>query len=170
MPLDLLVGTIVSLFLVPYVTKGIETMAHEATKEFGKVAGDHVIDVASKVWNRVTSVFSSPSDKTTLEQFEKYPEQAAPLLQAILKEKLEKDPQLQDELQKLVDSPSPDGKGTGAQIMNAMYAGILDARGANFSHAQNLRLSGLSIEQAGAGPSQPTSGPQKPTSGPQDNQ
>jgi len=146
MPIDvaLLATTLVSSFLLPYVKMGAEKIAEEVTGKLGKGAAEHVTGVASKVWDRVKSVFSSDTDKATLTQFEKYPEQARDLIIAVLQEKLEQDRHLAQELAELVDSPGPDGRSTtGAQIMRAGIAGIVDLRQADFSRARGINITAV---------------------------
>jgi hypothetical protein len=142
-----LATTVVTSFLLPYVKMGAEKLAEEVTKKASQAAADHVIGVAKKVWNRMTKVFSSEKEQNTLEYFKDDPEAFQAAVEKMLREKLEKDSKLAQELDELVNAESPDGKGTGAQIMNAAIAGIVDLRGAHISG------SGHDIRGVSIGPS-----------------
>jgi hypothetical protein len=145
MALDLavLAATVVSRFLFPYVKKGAERLAEEISERVSDVAAEHATSLASRAWDRVRSVFSSPKEQTKLELFEEEPDEYAAGIERTLREKLEQDPELARELQELIDAPSPDGSGTGAQIMQATVAGIVDLRHGTVSGGQ---VSGVHIE------------------------
>jgi len=149
--IGILTTTIVSSFLIPYVKVGVEKFIEEAGKTVGKTAADHAGEVSKKVWERVKSVFSSDEDKSILMQFEKRPEAAKSLVETILREKLESDSRLAQELSELVNTLSSDGKSTAAQIMHAGIAGIVDVRDTDFSHARGVTITGVTI---GGSPSQ----------------
>lgn len=137
-----LASTIVGKFLFPYVKVGAEKLVEEFKKKMDDATAKHAAGLAKKAWDRVKAAFSEEKDQGTLEQFEQYPDAAKPLVEAVLTQRLEQDAQLKKDLTALVDEKGPDGQSTGAQIMNAGIAGILDARGADFSHAQGLTLAG----------------------------
>src|SRR5215213_7300903 len=122
MVIETLAATVVAQVLLPYVKEGAAKIGEAAALKFGEAAGQHAVEVAQKTWARVKFVFSSGKDRITLEQFQELPEEAAPLVEGILKRKLQEDNQLAEELDKLVNSPDPDGKGSGAQIIGATYA------------------------------------------------
>jgi len=140
-----LATTIVTYFLLPYLKLGGTTLAKKITERVGGAAADEAVEVTQKVWDRVKSAFSSERDQHVFSEFEGDPEAAKPLIEAKLKKKLDQDPSLAGDLQQLVNAPGHDGVSTGAQIMKAHIAGILDARGANFSNASNLKLAGVMI-------------------------
>jgi len=128
-----LASAVVANFLVPYAKMGADAIAKEVTNKVSQAAAQHATGVTAKVWNRVKAAFSSdPEDEATLAQFEKRPERAVPLVEDILKEKLEQDNQLAQDLDELVTSPSPDGAGDSLQIM-AGTVGIVYAQGADIS-------------------------------------
>lgn len=156
MPLDiaLLATTVATSFLVPYVKVGLEKIAEGAGKQVGEKAGEYVADLTGKLWGRVKSVFSSPEDQTVLTLFEKNPDEMQAMMIKALQEKLTQDPALAQQLADLIDQPGPDGTSTGAQIMNAGIAGIADLRGANLSHAQNLNIAGVILDDVSP-PDQP---------------
>jgi|SRR6516164_8495314 hypothetical protein len=133
MVIEALATAVVGQILVPYLKEGAKKIADEASKKFGESAGHYAVDLAGKVWDRVKASFTSDRDKYTVEDFQKKPEAAKALMEDKLLEKLQNDPKLAEELQKLVNAQSPDGKTTGAQIIGATYAGIVDARGATIS-------------------------------------
>ena len=133
MVIETLATTVVGQILVPYLKEGAKKLADEASKKFGDSAAHYAVDLAGKVWDRVKTSFTSDRDKYTVEDFQNKPEAAKGLMEDKLLEKLQNDPKLAEELKKLVNAQSPDGKGTGAQIIGATYAGIVDARGATIS-------------------------------------
>jgi hypothetical protein len=135
MPIDVavLASAVVANFLVPYAKMGADAIAQQVTGKVGQTAAEHVTEVTTKVWNRVKAAFGSdPDDEAALAQLEKRPERATPLVEDILKERLERDTQLAHDLEKLVTAPSPDGAGDSMQIM-AGTVGIVYAQGATFS-------------------------------------
>ena len=158
MPLEIiaaLASTVVSSILMPYVKDGAAKMAERISEKAGSATGQYTVQLAEKVWNKVKSAFSSEEEKTTLASFERRPEAATPLVEDMLKEKLQKDDQLMKELEALVKEKSPNGQ-TGAQIIGATYAGILDMRGAVVSGGV---FAGLNIGQ----PVQPPTGTPVPS-------
>ncbi len=150
MPIDLavLATTVVSSFLLPYLKLGGEKLAEEISEKVGSGTADYAADLTNKIWKRVKSVFSSERDQHAMSEFEEEPDAAKSLIEAKLKKKLEQDPTLAEELDRLINTPTPDGASTGAQIMNAHIAGILDARGTNFSNSRNLKLAGVMMEES----------------------
>ncbi|SPF37705.1 conserved hypothetical protein [Syntrophobacter sp. SbD1] len=122
-------------------------MSEEIGKKLGNVSAEYASGVVEKLWERVKAVFSSDDEKTVLAQFEKYPDAAGKLVETHLEEKLKQDNQLAQELLELINAPGPDGKSSGAQIMNAGIAGIVYAPGANFSGATNVTISGVSYDR-----------------------
>lgn len=146
MAIEIITGlatTVVSTYLLPYLKEGAVKMAERITKDAGDAASEYSVSLAGKIWNKVKSVFTSDDEKGTLAQFEKRPEAAKPLVEAILKEKLQQDASLLKELQALTTAKGPTGQ-TGAQIIGATYAGILDMRGATVSGSGNV-FAGLNI-------------------------
>ena len=140
-----LAASVVSSFLLPYVKLGAEKLSEEMGKTLGNVSAEYASGVVKRLWERVKAVFSSDDEKTVLAQFEKRPDAAKALVESILQEKLGQDSRLAQELMELINTPGPDGKSTGAQIMQAGIAGIVDARGANFTHASGVTISGVTV-------------------------
>ena len=160
MALDLavLATTVVSSFLLPYVKIGAQKLVESMAGQVGKSTAEYGAGGAKQLWERVKEAFSSDDDQEAIVQFEKRPDAAKGLVEAVLKEKFEKDPIFAQELDRLVNSTGPDGKTSGAQIMHAGIAGIIDARGANFTSAQGVHLTGV---QVGASSSKPEAGDKK---------
>ncbi len=154
-----LATTVVTSFLLPYVKLGVEKISEGVAGKLGDAAAQHAAGLAQKIWDRVTGVFGSEKDKMALELFRDDPEDLQARMVKVLRQKLEEDPALARELAEWINSPGPDGKSTGAQIMNAGTAGILDARGANFSGAQGVRLAGVMINNTSP---RPASDPKRP--------
>lgn len=142
-----LTTTIVTSFLLPYLKLGGEKIAEKITEKLGAAAADQTVSITKKVWDRVKSTFNSEREQHIFSEFEEDPEATKALIEAKLKKKIEQDPSLAEDLHHLANAPSPDGASTGAQIMNAHIAGILDAREANFSNSSNVKLAGVMIEK-----------------------
>lgn len=140
-----LATTIVTYFLLPYLKLGGTTIAKKITEKVGGAAADEAVNVTQKIWDRVKSAFSSERDQHVLSEFEDDPDAARPLIEAKLKKKLEQDPSLAEDLHQLVNASGSAGVSTGAQIMKAHIAGILDVRGADFSNSHNIKLAGVMI-------------------------
>jgi hypothetical protein len=135
MPIDvaILASTIVSSFLVPVAKKAVEQVRDRLKKDVGDKAADQASSLFAKVWQRVTSLFDSDDDKATLAQFQKYPDQAAPLVEAVLKEKLAANQAAAKELSELVNQTSTvGGNATIGQIIG-QTVGVMNAPGAVIS-------------------------------------
>lgn len=129
MVVETLAATVVSQVLLPFAKMGAKKLGQTVADEFDQAEGNFAVDVAKKAWNLVTSAFDSPEDKARLEQFEKSPEKSRPLIEAILQEKLDQNQQLMEELSTLVSKPAPESGRSGAQIIGATYAGIVEIAG-----------------------------------------
>ncbi|HJQ70832.1 MAG TPA: hypothetical protein VKA70_17795 [Blastocatellia bacterium] len=147
MPIDLalLATTVVGSFLVPYVKLGAEKIAEGLTGKLSEAATDEVSGLTKKIWNRVKTAFSSEGEQFTLSQLNENPDAAKPLVETILKKKLEQDPKLAEELEQLVNAPVAGGSSTGAQIMNAYIASIIDLSNANFSGSHGVEITGVKV-------------------------
>ena len=142
-----LATSIVTSFLVPYAKVGVKKISEVVGQQIGEKAGKYVTDLTGKVWNRVTSAFSSSEDQAIINLFQKNPNEMEAMLVKALQSKLEQDSSLAQALADLIETPGPDGQNTGAQIMNASVAGIADLRGANLSQATGFTISGVSINK-----------------------
>ena len=150
MPIDVavLATTIVGSFLVPYVKLGAKKIAEGIAGKLGDAAAEQVTGLTEKIWGRVRSIFSSEGERFTLSQFEHDPEAAKGLVESLLRRKLDQDGSLAQEFSALVNTPTPDGMSTGAQIMNAHIAGIADARGADFSGSAGVEIVGVKLNKS----------------------
>jgi hypothetical protein len=128
MDLAFLATTTVSQILLPYLKEGAQKIVVAAKEKFGDSAAEYAGDLAGKVWTRVKSAFKSDADKATVAVFQEDPENAVEIMKKKLETKLAQDPQLANDLDKLVTTLAPGGMGTGAQIIGATYAGIVDIR------------------------------------------
>jgi hypothetical protein len=137
--------------------KGAESLRDSVGSALGQAVGGEVAQVAGRIWTRVKSAFGG-DDATTLEQFEKRPEAAAPLLPAMLAEKLDQDPDLVAELETLLDQRPGDSSQSVGTIIGE-YVGYVDA-----SHAQiHAPVTGLTIGGSPPNVNQPAGGdPSKP--------
>jgi hypothetical protein len=147
MPIDIttLAATIVTSFLLPYAKISIKKIAEGLGEKLGESAAEQGTDALEKVWDRVKNKFKAEDEKPIWMRFEKHPEAAYPLVQAMLKEKMEQDPAWAKELSDLVNAPLPISKSTGAQITNSDIAAVLDLRGANFQNLQDVRITGVTV-------------------------
>jgi hypothetical protein len=143
--LAVLATTIVTSFLVPYAKMGVEKIAEGLTGKVSESVTDEITGLTKAIWDRVKSVFSSEGEQFTLLQLNENPDAAKPLVESLLKKKLDQDPKLAEDLEKLINKPIAEGASTGAQIMNAHIAGIVDARSANFSGAQGVEIIGVRV-------------------------
>lgn len=154
--LAVLATTVVTKFLYPYVKEGVERIAEKVGAEFGAQAAEHAVGLSRSLWERVKGLFTSDKEQAKVELFEEDPESYGQGLIKALQAKLEDEPRLAEELAKLVESPAPDGSGTGAQIMNATVAGIVDLRGGTVSGGTVTGAYVGSIDKPeGAGPNVP---------------
>ncbi len=140
-----LATSVVSSFLLPYAKAGLTKISESVSEAIGPEAAEYASDVTSKVWDHVKGAFSSPKEEAALDLFKENPEDMQPVLAKKLREKMEQDSNLAQTLSDLINEPGPDGNNTGAQIMNAGVAGIVDLRGADLSQAQNLTITGANV-------------------------
>lgn len=138
-----LATTIITSFLIPYVKLGVEKIAEKVTEQTSSAVAEEATSLTKKVWEKIKSVFTG-DDANRLEHFEATQGENKDLVEAILKDKLRSDTQLADELNKLINPPVSAPTSVGAQIMKAHIAGIVDARGANFSHSSQVTITGAS--------------------------
>jgi len=140
--IGVLASTIVTSFLLPHVKTGMEKIAEKVLEKIGDETGNKVIEAAQTVWVKVKNLFSSDEkSKITFEQFEQYPEETKALIETLLKQKLQGDQQLAEELNKLINAPQGN-KQTNAQIMNAGIAGIVQV---NSISGSNIQVGGVII-------------------------
>jgi hypothetical protein len=143
--LAVLAATVVSKFLVPYAKMGAKKLAEGVAKVFGSTAADEVSDVSEQLWNKAQSALSSDAEKVVFSEFKSDPDAAKSLVEAKLKAKLADDTLLAQELDKLVNKRPVGSSSTGAQIMDAYIAGIVDLREADLSHASNFDIAAVRI-------------------------
>ena len=122
---------IVAQVLVPFVKRGATRLASELASSAEDTAAEYAAETAATIWDRVRSVFSSDADRHTVEEFERYPEDTERTLKRKLEEKLESDPELAAELERLVQSEAPGGGGNVIQILG--NGGFVDLRYAHVS-------------------------------------
>ena len=94
------IATGVLTVLMPYVAKG--------AKEFISVVGEVGYEKAKGLMEKLKSKWSGDKEVTsTLENFEAKPERYKPVLEDIMHEKLAKDPELANELSKMLQEMGP---------------------------------------------------------------
>ncbi|MEK6336722.1 MAG: hypothetical protein AABM67_17480 [Acidobacteriota bacterium] len=124
----LIASTAVGQILLPYIKDGAVKFVETIAKDKGEAIGEYAGNLASTVWDKVKSIFSSEKDQAVLEQFQEEPEAAGPLLEAKLKKKLEEDPEIAETFDQLIQSTAPDGS-TGLQIIGSSYVGVVHVAG-----------------------------------------
>jgi hypothetical protein len=139
-----LATTLVSSFLVPLAKKGFDRIKSDMTE----TAGDAAASGMEKVWLKVKSLFTSERDQGRLEDLEQAPEEAAPMLEKVLKEKLEANPETAEELDRMVNSPLPAAGGVTLQNIMATTFGYLDARNARIGG--NARVAAVMVGDPGS--------------------
>lgn len=139
MPIEIaaLAGTVVSSFLIPIAKKAVDEVRERLANDVSDKAADQASSVFTKVWDKVTGLFSSDAEKAVLKEFEENPEKKAQLVQAMLVDKLQDDEKAAKELTELVTQPVAGGAG-GASIGQIIAKsvgtiGIVHAEGANIS-------------------------------------
>ncbi|MDZ4751060.1 MAG: hypothetical protein SGI87_05545 [Flavobacteriales bacterium] len=145
-----LATTVVSSFLVPYVKVGANKIAEIIAEKVGESAAKKAVEVTQSVWKKVQIAFSG-DEEAVLQNFEKYEGAGQDLMIQILKKKLEEDSEFAHEINQIINPPlanSPESSSTGASIMKAHIAGIVDARKADFSNARNVNITGVSVSDA----------------------
>lgn len=96
-------AAVVVKIVLPYVKQGAEKLASTLADRVGAAAADGSANVAGRLWNRVRSALVGAGEEGVVTQVEKRPDESAPLLEAALRERLEQDPQLLEEVQALVN-------------------------------------------------------------------
>ncbi len=150
MPIDIamLAATVISTYLLPFLKDGAKSLGEELSKKLGENAAKHVTEAAPKIWERVKKAFSDNDEIITLGLFEKSPEVYEEPVKKILQRKLQDDDQLSQELNQMVRGPEEKGQSIGAQITDAVNAGIVDLRGATISGSNNV-ITGAVFNQPG---------------------
>lgn len=138
-----LATTIVTSFLLPYVKLGIEEIAEKVTQQASSAVADEATSLTKKIWNRIKDIFSG-DDAKRLATFESTQGENQDVIVSILKEKLQSDTHLADELDRLINPSTSAPRSSGAQVMKAHIAGIVDVRGADFSNSSNVTITGAS--------------------------
>lgn len=156
-----LATTVVTSFLLPYAKKGAGKMAEAVGEKFGKAAADKIAELGKGVWDCVTELFHSGDELTTLNLFEKQPELFSAPVGKMLEQKLRDNPKAAEKLETLINSPVA-GSSTGASIMGAVVAGIVDLRQATISGSGNV-FTGVHVGNLGEIGRDMTSGPSQST-------
>jgi hypothetical protein len=112
-----LAGTVVSQFLAPVFRAGWDKVFDAASDQVGAQVAEETKGIVAKLWTRMRETFTGDAEKGVLDTFESHPEAAAPLLEALLREKLEADQGLAGELERLVTARPAGGTFDGAQVI-----------------------------------------------------
>lgn len=113
----LLAGTVVSQLLLPVFRAGWDAVFDAAADEVGDVVAEETKGVVSSLWGRLRGAFTSDEEKAALSSFEKRPESTAALLEELLRERFEKEPDLAAEINRLVETKPAGGTLNGAQVI-----------------------------------------------------
>jgi hypothetical protein len=115
--LGIIASTVVGKYLVPALKSGWDHFFESAGDTVGAAAADETKKVANGIWARVRAAFGKNADgAAVLDQFEKMPEAAAPLVQAMLEQMLSHDRALAKDLSELLER-RVDGARSGDQII-----------------------------------------------------
>lgn len=109
-----LAKVVATQFIVPYAKAGFGKLKEAVAGKVDSAVDSFANKVTQQVWEKVEPLLKE--EAVTTEQLKKRPEANASLIEEILKDKLEKMPQLAAELEKIVTSPAPGG-GNAQQIM-----------------------------------------------------
>lgn len=130
-----LAATVVGSFLVPLLKQGARKLGEALSGAAGEPGSQELVQTADTLLARVEAIFTAPDEREALDAFRKFPDDMQQRLQRLLQQRLESDESLRAELEGLVQKPVGAGASTGAQIMNAQYAAVVDLRGAKVSRA-----------------------------------
>ena len=172
MPIDLaiLASTVVAKYLFPYAAQAATSVAQLVTEKVGQPAAELFNATAKKVWDRITTAFAAPKEKSALELFKDDPEGLKATVEKMLHQKLQADPELAKDLSKMdAELGAKLDASVGAQITDAVNAAIVDLRNANFQNAQHVHITGMTIGTSSGQPASPPPGEpggSKPTGAP----
>jgi hypothetical protein len=137
---------IVTTFLVPFAKKSVDQLHEDLAKKTGKSAAQHVSTLAGKIWEKVTSLFKTDKETKALELFRDDPDNMTMMIDKIIREKLEADPALAQELEKMINTSPPGEEATSLQIMNASgIVGVVNLPNSNFQGAQGVNISAVNV-------------------------
>ena len=145
-----LAATIVGTYLMPYVAKGAASLAGAVANKLGNEAGNFAAEVAGSLWAKVKARFSAGGDKYTIDEFERHPEEQQQALERKLREKIEQDDNLHQELEALVSKAGPSGQTATAIIENSGV--MVNLQQANLAHAHNFSITGAQYGAREPGP------------------
>lgn len=159
----MLAAAVVSRFLLPALQDGAGAIAGAIADKVGEQAAAHTEGLIGKLWERVDRAFGGAGEREqrTLEDFKEDPETYEDAVTKILQRRLDADPALAEDLQKLLDEPVPGTGMTGAQVWNAGVVGIVDARQARFTNVDSVNLTGAVVSDQAASRAVPPA-PQEP--------
>ena len=103
-------AAVVVKIILPYVKDGAEKLASTLSERVGSAAADGSAHIAGRLWNRVRSALVGAGEEDVVNQVEKRPDASAPLLEETLRERLEQDPQLLEDVQTLVNQEVTAGR------------------------------------------------------------
>ena len=156
-----LAATVVGSFVVPYAKMGLEGIAKAVTDKVSGAAADKTASVARRVWERITDVFDSDEEKTTIKLFEQDPDGLANSLTRLLEAKLRENEALAVELDELVRSGGPDQSAPATIMQQAGIAAAINMPHADFRQASNFNIVGVDQGSSRGIEPRPPSGPQE---------
>jgi hypothetical protein len=153
------VALLVSYFLVPYLKHGAEELANRVAESAGEGAGKQVASTAGKIWARVRSAFSSDRDRALLEEFKDKPDEATPLVEARLREKLEADEELRRDLEEIVSArATATGDNALSIVQQADVANVLVVRDTDLRYSKNAQIASTITNAPGRPAADPAPG------------
>jgi len=142
-----LAATVVGTYLLPYVTKGAAALTAAVADKVGSAAANFATGIAGALWGKVKGAFSAEGDQFAIQEFEQHPEDGQKILERKLREKLEQDSGLLQELEQLISSADPEGR-TAAQIIQ--NSGVMvNLQQADFRQAHDFNIVGAQYNPPG---------------------
>jgi hypothetical protein len=151
MGVEALAAAVVAKLLVPLLSKGADKLTDGLSESMANGVASRITDVAQTAWSKVKAAFTA-EEQPLLKTIEERPEKSAPLLTDLLKDKLEQQPELAEELEKLL-AEQPAGETHSVGTIMGEYVGYVDASGSTI----NAPVTGLSMNAPQAPASQRSS-------------
>ena len=143
-----LATTIVASFLLPYVKIGLSSIRETLNDKVGELVAKKSSELTESVWAKISELFTNERDQATLKDFQESPDETKSLLEKKLAAKLSENTKIAQELELLINQQFEDSNLTGAQIMQAHTAGILDMRNSNLSNISGSTFAGVIVNKS----------------------
>lgn len=124
----ILAGTVVGKILLPVFVNGIEKVFDAAKDEVGDQVATETKGLVATLWGKLRARMTRDDEKVMLDAFEEQPQDAAKLLEGLLRKRLETDAELAGELDTLVRTKPGGGTLDGAEVV-ARTVNVLTVHG-----------------------------------------